>query len=219
MERNSYACAHRIHQIPAANASTHAGKWEKSKFMGVEITNKVLGLIGCGNIGAIVANRAVGLKMRVLAFDPFLSEERAQEIGVEKCEFDDVLARSDFLTLHVPKTDKTEMMINAESIAKMKDGVRIINCARGGLVDENALADALKEGKVAGAAFDVFEVEPAEASPLFNLPNVVCTPHLGAATSEAFFGQMTKAMAASLARSGGKRFLRYRTGRDSGSRP
>lgn len=176
------ACAR---QIPAANESTHAGKWEKSRFMGVEITNKVLGLIGCGNIGAIVANRAIGLKMRVVAFDPFLSQERATELGVEKCELDEVLARADFITLHVPKTDKTSMMINAEAITKMKDGVRIINCARGGLVDEAALAEAIKAGKVAGAAFDVFEVEPAEASPLFNLPNVVCTPHLGAATSEA----------------------------------
>ncbi|MEM9277993.1 MAG: phosphoglycerate dehydrogenase [Pseudomonadota bacterium] len=176
------ACAR---QIPAANQSTHEGKWEKSKFMGVEITGKVLGLIGCGNIGAIVADRAIGLKMRVIAYDPFLSDERARELGVEKCELDDVLARADFLTLHVPKTEKTAMMINAEAISKMKNGVRIINCARGGLVDEQALAEALKAGKVAGAAFDVFEVEPAEASPLFNLPNVVCTPHLGAATSEA----------------------------------
>ncbi|MDJ0612465.1 MAG: phosphoglycerate dehydrogenase [Rhizobiaceae bacterium] len=176
------ACAR---QIPAANESTHAGKWEKSKFMGVEITNKVLGLVGCGNIGAIVADRAIGLKMRVLAYDPFLSEERAKELGVEKCELDDVLGRADFITLHVPKTDKTSMMINADAISKMKKGVRIINCARGGLVDEQALADALNSGYVAGAAFDVFEVEPAEASPLFNLPNVVCTPHLGASTSEA----------------------------------
>ncbi|MEM9331793.1 MAG: phosphoglycerate dehydrogenase [Pseudomonadota bacterium] len=176
------ACAR---QIPAANESTHAGKWEKSRFMGVEITNKTLGLIGCGNIGAIVADRAIGLKMKVVAYDPFLSEERAKELGIEKCEFDEVLRRADFITLHVPKTDKTAMMINAEAIAKMQDGVRIINCARGGLVDETALAEALKSGKVAGAAFDVFEVEPAEASPLFNLPNVICTPHLGASTSEA----------------------------------
>lgn len=176
------ACAR---QIPAANESTHAGKWEKSKFMGVEITNKTLGLVGCGNIGSIVANRAIGLKMRVIAYDPFLSEERAREIGVEKCGLEHVLGLADFISLHVPKTDKTAMMINAEAIAQMKDGVRIINCARGGLVDEAALAEALKSGKVAGAAFDVFEVEPAEASPLFNLPNVVCTPHLGASTSEA----------------------------------
>lgn len=176
------ACAR---QIPAANESTHAGKWEKSKFMGVEITNKVLGLVGCGNIGSIVAERAIGLKMRVLAYDPFLSEERAEALGIEKCELDDVYARADFITLHVPKTDKTQKMINAEAIGKMKDGVRIINCARGGLVVEEDLAEAIKSGKVAGAAFDVFEVEPAENSPLFNLPNVVCTPHLGASTSEA----------------------------------
>jgi len=172
-------------QIPAADASTQAGKWEKSKFMGVEITNKTLGLIGCGNIGAIVAERAIGLRMKVIAFDPFLSEERAKQLGVEKVELDELLPRADFITLHVPKTDKTSMMINAEAIAKMKTGVRIVNCARGGLVDEAALAEAIKSGKVAGAGFDVFEVEPAEASPLFNLPNVVCTPHLGASTSEA----------------------------------
>ena len=176
------ACAR---QIPEANESTQAGKWEKSKFMGVEITSKVLGLIGCGNIGAIVADRAVGLKMRVIAYDPFLSDERAEKLGVEKCEFDEVLARADFITLHVPKTEKTAHMIDAAAIAKMKDGVRIINCARGGLVVESDLADALKSGKVAGAAFDVFEVEPAQNSPLFNLPNVICTPHLGASTSEA----------------------------------
>jgi len=172
-------------QIPAANQSTHDGKWEKSKFMGVEITNKTLGLIGCGNIGAIVAERAIGLKMRVAAYDPFLSEERAEALGVEKLELDEVLARADFITLHVPLTDKTRNIIDAAAIAKMKDGVRIVNCARGGLVVEEDLAAALKSGKVAGAGFDVFEVEPAEASPLFNLDNVVCTPHLGASTSEA----------------------------------
>jgi len=172
-------------QIPAANQSTHDGKWEKSKFMGVEITNKTLGLIGCGNIGAIVAERAIGLKMRVAAYDPFLSEERAEALGVEKLELDEVLTRADFITLHVPLTDKTRNIIDAAAIAKMKDGVRIVNCARGGLVVEEDLAAALKSGKVAGAGFDVFEVEPAEASPLFNLDNVVCTPHLGASTSEA----------------------------------
>jgi len=177
-----FACAR---QIPAANQSTHEGKWEKSRFMGTEISNKVLGLIGCGNIGAIVAERAIGLKMRVIAYDPFLSEERAEALGVEKCELDAVLARADFITLHVPLTDKTRNIIDAAAIAKMKDGVRIINCARGGLVVEADLAEAVKAGKVAGAAFDVFEVEPAESSPLFNLPNVVCTPHLGASTSEA----------------------------------
>lgn len=172
-------------QIPAASASTHAGKWEKSKFMGVELTNKTLGLIGSGNIGSIVAARAIGLKMKVLAYDPFLSEERAKQIGVTKVELDTLLAKADFITLHVPKTDQTAGMISKDTIARMKPGVRIINCARGGLVDEAALAAALKSGYVAGAAFDVFEVEPATDSPLFNLPNVVCTPHLGAATTEA----------------------------------
>lgn len=172
-------------QIPEASASTHAGKWEKSKFMGVELTNKTLGLIGSGNIGSIVASRALGLKMKVLAYDPFLSEDRAKELGVTKVELDELLGKADFITLHVPKTDATAGMISAEAIAKMKPGVRIINCARGGLVDEEALAEALKSGHVAGAAFDVFAVEPATESPLFNLPNVVVTPHLGAATTEA----------------------------------
>ncbi len=172
-------------QLPEASASTHAGKWEKSRFMGVELTNKTLGVIGCGNIGAIVANRALGLKMKVIAYDPFLSEERAAKLGVTKVDLDALLARADFITLHVPLTDKTRGILNAENIAKTKKGVRIINCARGGLVDEAALAEALKSGHVAGAGFDVFEVEPATDSPLFNLPNVVVTPHLGAATREA----------------------------------
>ncbi|MEO9515989.1 MAG: phosphoglycerate dehydrogenase [Paracoccaceae bacterium] len=172
-------------QIPEASTSTHAGKWEKSKFMGVELTNKTLGVIGAGNIGGIVCDRARGLKMKVIAYDPFLSAEKADKMGVEKVELDELLKRSDFITLHVPKTDQTAGMINADAIAKMKKGVRIINCARGGLVDENALADALKSGHVAGAAFDVFAEEPAKENVLFNLPNVVCTPHLGAATTEA----------------------------------
>ena len=172
-------------QIPEASASTHAGKWEKSNFMGVELTGKILGVIGAGNIGGIVCERALGLKMKVVAYDPFLSEERAEKLGVQKVELDDLLARADFITLHVPKTEQTSNILNAEAIAKMKPGVRVINCARGGLVDEAALAEALKSGHVAGAAFDVFEVEPATDSPLFNLPNVVCTPHLGAATTEA----------------------------------
>ena len=172
-------------QIPEASASTHAGKWEKSKFMGVELTGKTLGVIGAGNIGGIVCERALGLKMTVVAYDPFLSEERAEKLGVQKVELDDLLARADFITMHVPKTEQTSNILNAEAIAKMKPGVRVINCARGGLVDEAALAEALKSGHVAGAAFDVFEVEPATDSPLFNLPNVVCTPHLGAATTEA----------------------------------
>ena len=172
-------------QIPEASASTHAGKWEKSKFMGVELTGKTLGVIGAGNIGGIVCERALGLKMKVVAYYPFLSQERAEKLGVQKVELDDLLARADFITLHVPKTEQTSNILNAEAIAKMKPGVRVINCARGGLVDEAALAEALKSGHVAGAAFDVFEVEPATDSPLFNLPNVVCTPHLGAATTEA----------------------------------
>ncbi len=172
-------------QLPEASASTHAGKWEKSRFMGVELFNKTLGVIGAGNIGGIVCNRAVGLHMKVLAYDPFLSEERAKQLGVQKVELDDLLAKSDFITLHVPLTEKTKGILNADSLAKTKKGVRIINCARGGLVDEAALAAALKSGQVAGAAFDVFEVEPATESPLFNLPNVVVTPHLGASTTEA----------------------------------
>jgi D-3-phosphoglycerate dehydrogenase len=172
-------------ELPAANASTHAGKWEKNRFMGVEITSKTLGVIGCGNIGSIVAVRGVGLKMKVIAYDPFLSESRASELGVEKVELDDLLARADFITLHTPLTDKTRNIVNAAAIAKMKDGVRIINCARGGLIVEADLVAALKSGKVAGAAIDVFEVEPATESPFFGMENVVCTPHLGAATTEA----------------------------------
>ncbi len=172
-------------QLPAADTSTQAGKWEKSKFMGVEITGKTLGVIGAGNIGSIVCSRALGLKMNVLAYDPFLSPERAQEMGVTKVELDELLAQADFITLHVPMTDKTRGILGAQNLAKTKKGVRIINCARGGLVDEAALADAIKSGHVAGAGFDVFEVEPATESPLFGLPNVVCTPHLGASTTEA----------------------------------
>ncbi len=172
-------------QIPAADASTQEGKWEKSRFMGVELTGKTLGLIGCGNIGSIVADRAIGMKMRVVAFDPFLGEERAEKLGVEKVELDELYARADFITLHTPLTDKTRNLIDAAALAKMKDGVRIVNCARGGLIVEADLAEAIKSGKVAGAGVDVFEVEPAKDSVLFGLPNVVCTPHLGAATKEA----------------------------------
>ncbi|APX89937.1 phosphoglycerate dehydrogenase [Brevirhabdus pacifica] len=172
-------------QIPEASTSTHAGKWEKSRFMGVELTSKTLGVIGAGNIGSIVIERAHGLKMKVVAYDPFLSQERADKMGVEKVELDELLKRADFITLHVPLTDKTRNILSRENIAKLKPGVRIINCARGGLVDEAALAEALTDGRVAGAAFDVFETEPATDSPLFNLPNVVVTPHLGAATTEA----------------------------------
>ncbi len=172
-------------QIPAADVSTRAGKWEKNRFLGVEVFNKTLGVIGCGNIGAIVADRALGLKMKVVAYDPFLTPERAVEIGVEKVELDNLLNRADFITLHTPLTEKTKNIISAEAIAKCRPGVRIINCARGGLVDEAALAEALKSGHVGGAAIDVFEVEPAKENVLFTAPNVICTPHLGASTGEA----------------------------------
>ncbi|AZV80218.1 phosphoglycerate dehydrogenase [Parasedimentitalea marina] len=172
-------------QIPEASTSTHAGKWEKSKFMGTELTNKTLGVIGAGNIGGIVCDRAHGLKMKVVAYDPYLGEEKADQMGVEKVELDELLSRADFITLHVPLTDQTRNVLSRENLAKTKKGVRIINCARGGLVDEEALADLLKSGHVAGAAFDVFADEPAKENALFNLPNVVCTPHLGASTSEA----------------------------------
>ena len=172
-------------QLPEASASTHAGKWEKSRFMGVELSGKVLGVIGVGNIGSIVCDRARGLHMKVIAYDPFLSDERAKQLGVTKVDLNDLLARADFITLHVPLTDKTRNILSKEAIAKTRKGVRIINCARGGLVDEAALTEALKSGHVAGAGFDVFAEEPATNSPLFNLPNVVVTPHLGAATTEA----------------------------------
>ncbi len=172
-------------QIPEADASTRAGKWEKNKFLGVEISGKTLGVIGCGNIGSIVADRALGMKMKVIAYDPFLSDERAIDLGVEKVELEELLRRADFITLHTPLTDKTRNIINANSLKLTKKTVRLINCARGGLVDEAALYDALSSGRMAGAALDVFVTEPATQSPLFALPNVVCTPHLGAATSEA----------------------------------
>ena len=171
--------------IPQANASTHAGKWEKSKFMGVEVTGKVLGIIGCGNIGSIVADRGLGLRMKVIAFDPFLTPERAQDLGVEKVELDELLKRADFITLHTPLADKTRNILNAESIAKCKKGVRIVNCARGGLIVEADLKAAIEAGHVAGAALDVFEEEPAKSNPLFGMEQVICTPHLGASTNEA----------------------------------
>ncbi len=172
-------------ELPAADASTQAGKWEKNRFMGSEITAKTLGVIGCGNIGSIVADRAIGLKMRVIAFDPFLTPERAMEIGVEKVDLADLLRRADFITLHTPLTEKTRNILSADAIASTKKGVRIINCARGGLVDEAALRAALDSGHVAGAAFDVFTEEPATSNVLFGHPNVVATPHLGASTTEA----------------------------------
>ena len=172
-------------QIAEADRSTQAGKWEKNRFMGVEITGKTLAVIGCGNIGTIVADRAKGLKMRVIAFDPFLSPQRAQQLDIEKVELDELFARADFITLHTPLTDATRGIINRDNIAKMKSGVRIVNCARGGLVVEADLKAALESGKVAGAALDVFEVEPAKSNILFGSDKVVCTPHLGASTEEA----------------------------------
>jgi D-3-phosphoglycerate dehydrogenase / 2-oxoglutarate reductase len=172
-------------QLPEADVSTQQGKWEKNRFMGVEVTGKTLGLIGAGNIGSIVASRALGLKMKVVAFDPFLSPERAVEMGVEKADLDTLLAKADFITLHTPLTDQTRNILSAENISKCKKGVRIINCARGGLVDEVALKAALDSGQVGGAALDVFVTEPAKESPLFGTPNFICTPHLGASTNEA----------------------------------
>ncbi|NBB71028.1 MAG: phosphoglycerate dehydrogenase [Alphaproteobacteria bacterium] len=172
-------------QIPAADRSTRAGKWEKSRFMGVEVTGKVLGIIGTGNIGSIVASRALGLRMRVIAYDPFLSPERAEDLGIEKVDLDQLMARSDFVTVHTPLNDHTRNLIDAEALAGAKPGLRIINCARGGIVDEAALADALASGKVAGAALDVFVEEPAREHPLFDFEEVVVTPHVGASTGEA----------------------------------
>jgi D-3-phosphoglycerate dehydrogenase len=172
-------------QLPAADASTQAGKWEKNRFMGVELYGKTLGLVGCGNIGGIVADRANGLKMKPIAYDPFLSPERAVELGVEKVELEELLARADIITLHTPLTDKTRNILSREALAKTRKGVMVINCARGGLVDEAALREALESGQVAGAAFDVFTTEPATDNALFGAPNFVATPHLGASTLEA----------------------------------
>ncbi len=172
-------------ELPAADLSTQAGKWEKNRFMGVELTSKTLGLIGCGNIGSIVADRALGLRMKVIAYDPFLTPERALDLGVEKVELDALLARADFITLHTPLTEQTRNILSAENIAKAKPGVRIVNCARGGLIDEAALKAALESGHVAGAALDVFVEEPAKENSLFGAPNLIATPHLGASTTEA----------------------------------
>ncbi len=172
-------------QIPAADRSTRAGKWEKSRFMGVELTGKTLGVIGCGNIGSIVAERAHALKMRVLVHDPFLSEERARALGVERVTLDELLERADFISLHTPLTEQTRNILSREALLRTRAGVRIINCARGGLVDEEALADLIRAGHIAGAALDVFATEPARESPLFSLEQVVVTPHLGASTTEA----------------------------------
>ncbi len=172
-------------QIPQASASTHAGKWEKSKFMGTELSSKTLGLIGCGNIGSIVADRAQGLKMHVIAYDPFLSDERAQGLNIKKVELDELLRAADFISLHTPLNDATRNILGEKNLKKVKKGAYIINCARGGLIDESELKKNLENGHIAGAALDVFAEEPAKKNPLFGMEQVVCTPHLGASTSEA----------------------------------
>lgn len=171
--------------VPQAAASMKAGQWEKKKFMGVELFNKTLGIIGLGNIGNQVAKKAQGLEMVVIAYDPFLSDDRAKALGIEKVSLDELFSRSDFITIHTPLTPETKNLINSETIGKMKNSVRIINCARGGIINEKDLYEALKSGKVAGAALDVFEKEPPEDFSLIGLDNVICTPHLGAATEEA----------------------------------
>jgi D-3-phosphoglycerate dehydrogenase len=173
--------------VPQAHASLTAGKWERSKFSGVELYDKTLGVLGFGRIGQLVAQRAKGFAMHVIAFDPFISAERYRELGVEKAaSSDDVYAKADFITVHLPKTDDTKGFLDADAFAKMRDGVRILNVARGGLIDDAALKDALDSGKVGGAALDVFPSEPITDYPLFHgYPNVVVTPHLGASTAEA----------------------------------
>jgi D-3-phosphoglycerate dehydrogenase len=191
--------------LPAADSSTQAGRWEKNRFMGVELTNKTLGLIGAGNIGSIVADRALGLRMKVVAYDPFLTPERALDLGVEKVDLDELLARADFITLHTPLTEQTRNILSRENLARTRKGVRIVNCARGGLIDEVALKEALESGHVAGAALDVFVEEPAKDSPLFGTPGLVATPHLGASTTEAQVNvaiQVAEQMAEFLVRGG-----------------
>lgn len=173
-------------QIPQATASTKSGKWEKSKFMGVELYQKVLGVVGLGQIGSHVAKLGQGLMMKVMAYDPYLSEERARQMGVEQATIEHLFRTADFITIHTPLTPETTNLIRAETIATMKDGVRIVNCARGGIVNETDLYQALVSKKVGGAAMDVFEKEPADpANPLLTLENFICTPHLGASTTEA----------------------------------
>jgi D-3-phosphoglycerate dehydrogenase len=177
-----FACAR---MIPQAYASMKAGKWEKKKFEGVELFDKTLGIIGLGAIGGVVANRCAALGMKVLAYDPFISSEKAKSLGIELADLPTIYKRSDFITVHTPKTKETANLINKDTIAQMKDSVRIINCARGGIVVEQDLYEALKSGKVAAAAFDVFEKEPPENHPLLTLDNFIATPHLGASTKEA----------------------------------
>jgi D-3-phosphoglycerate dehydrogenase len=172
-------------RIPEADASLRAGRWERSRLQGVELYGKTLGILGLGRIGAHVAQRARAFGMRVVAFDPIVGAEQADEIGVELAGFDDVLAEADFLTIHAPRTAETEGLIDREALAKMKPTARIINVARGGIIDEEALAAAIADGTIAGAAIDVFAAEPTTESPLFDFPQVVVTPHLGASTREA----------------------------------
>lgn len=172
-------------QIPAASARTQNGEWPKSDFKGIELFNKTLGIIGCGNIGALVAERALGLKMKVIAFDPYLTPERAVKLGVEKVELDDLFKRADAMTLHTPLVESTKNIVSKDRLALTKKGVIIVNCARGGLVDEDALKAALDSGHVRAAALDVFAVEPAKTNVLFGTPNFIATPHLGASTLEA----------------------------------
>ncbi len=177
-----FACAR---MIPQAYASLKAGKWEKKKFEGVELFDKTLGIVGLGAIGGVVANRCAAMGMKILAFDPFISADKAKQLGIELADLETIWRRSDFITLHTPKTKETANLVNKGTIAKMKDGVRIINCARGGIVNEGDLFEALKSGKVAAAAFDVFEKEPPENHPLLTLDTFIATPHLGASTREA----------------------------------
>ena len=172
-------------KIPQATSSMKAGKWEKKKFMGVELYNKTFGIVGIGVIGSIVADRARGLKMKVVAYDPYLSKEAAEKKGVDLVSLDELLSRSDFISVHTPLTEETRNLIDKNAFRKMKQGVILINCARGGIVNEKDLYDAIRGGKVAGAALDVFEKEPAVDNPLFELEPVICTPHLGASTGEA----------------------------------
>jgi D-3-phosphoglycerate dehydrogenase len=171
--------------VPQAHASVAAGDWDRKGFAGVELADKTLGIVGLGRIGREVATRAQGFGMRILGFDPYVSPEAARKAGIELADLDEVLAQADFVTLHTPLTEETKRLINAERIARMKPGVRLVNVARGGLIDEAALAEALEAGHVAGAALDVFETEPPKDSPLLGLKNVVLTPHLGASTAEA----------------------------------
>jgi D-3-phosphoglycerate dehydrogenase len=172
-------------EIPAADHSTQSGKWEKNRFMGMELTGKTLGIIGCGNIGSRVAERAIGLRMKVIAYDPFLSSERAADLGVERVEVEQLFTRSDIITLHTPLTDQTRSILDAKAFAGMKKGVFIVNCARGELIVEADIKAALESGQVGGLAVDVYPEEPPKNYSLFGMPNVVATPHLGAATTEA----------------------------------